>query len=369
MRKSALISGGKFSGGGAGTHLKNLLSLLNGEGWALALIGTGWSWSAAVREELQARGVDIRVPGSTGRLRRVWDLAKCWYGLLNRRFDVVYWNGSGRSHLMAKRFVREGAFHVYHEHVWLPGRDSLNARCMLTSDGTVATSRMLEQEIRATLPEIRCRTVPCLMDLEVSGPVQRRTGRGGGVLRIAYLGRLSPQKRIHRLVAEWDRIAQTAPIAPATLDVYGADEDGWAMLLLNEALGERPMPSGVRFRGAYTCAELPALFKDIDLVVLPSEMEGLPLTLIEAMSQGVPVVATAVGGTATLGEDNPNVEITGVDWDSFLEGMRRIALRVREGKIDHGVLCRWAQERFDPRRVGEQWLRVFDDPRGFFAQG
>ncbi len=46
--------------------------------------------------------------------------------------------------------------------------------------------------------------------------------------------------------------------------------------------------------------DLRAIYADLDVVVISSRNEGTPVSLIEAMAAGVPVVSTAVGGVPDL---------------------------------------------------------------------
>lgn len=66
------------------------------------------------------------------------------------------------------------------------------------------------------------------------------------------------------------------------------------------------MGLGDRFRFLGYRSDMPQVIAALDVYVLPSLWEGLPLALLEAMAMGKPIVATRVGGNPEIVEDGVN---------------------------------------------------------------
>jgi len=119
---------------------------------------------------------------------------------------------------------------------------------------------------------------------------------GGYALSV---GRLTPEKRVEDMVAAVLDMADPMPLAVVGDEASGA---GYAQLLHRQADG---CPDVV-FTGYRFDAELAALFAGAMVFVTASELEGLPLTLLEAMSYGLPCLASDIPPhKEVLGPDHP----------------------------------------------------------------
>ena len=156
-----------------------------------------------------------------------------------------------------RRFARGAA------HVWTPGAhvaESLRA-------------------LGARRVEVLANPVPPFAQL-TQAEARRALGLPEGPLAL-FLGRLAPVKRPHLLIE--------AALGIPELRVVIAG-DGPERAKLEEAA--KALAGRVSFRGRVDDKEKELLLHAADVVVLPSEHEGQPLVLLEAMSLGVPVVAT-----------------------------------------------------------------------------
>ena len=117
----------------------------------------------------------------------------------------------------------------------------------------------------------------------------------GGPFRVAYVGRLAPEKCVD------DLLHAVARVPGAALTIVGDGPRRPDLAALARALG---LEERLEWRGYVPWG--PALFailRRCSALVLPSATEGLGLVIVEAMSQGVPVVGTRVGGIPELVED------------------------------------------------------------------
>ncbi|MFJ9545759.1 glycosyltransferase family 4 protein [Streptomyces erythrochromogenes] len=111
-------------------------------------------------------------------------------------------------------------------------------------------------------------------------------------LRLLYVGRLSAQKNIARLL---DAISLAE--SPLRLRVVGGGELDADLRARAAALG---LGERVEFTGPLYDGDLLAAYADADAFVLPSDREGMPLAALEAMAAALPVLATDVPGNTEL---------------------------------------------------------------------
>jgi glycosyltransferase involved in cell wall biosynthesis len=117
---------------------------------------------------------------------------------------------------------------------------------------------------------------------------------------ILSLGRLGERKGTYDLVAAF--AALTAPDDGAMLDLAG-DGD---ITQVKDLIERQGLSGRIRVHGWVDRDGCGHLLSRCDVFVLPSYAEGLPMALLEAMSHGVPVVSTPVGGISSLIEHGVN---------------------------------------------------------------
>ncbi|MFM2416822.1 MAG: hypothetical protein RL385_1545 [Pseudomonadota bacterium] len=115
-------------------------------------------------------------------------------------------------------------------------------------------------------------------------PQAERSGQGHKQ-SLVFMGRIHSKKGIRELVSAWQTLHREFP--SWELVVAGPDEVGMRPELEQAAAG-----SPVRFVGEVRGDAKASLLREADAFILPSFSEGLPMTVLEAWSYGLPVLMT-----------------------------------------------------------------------------
>ncbi len=178
-------------------------------------------------------------------------------------------------------------------------------------------------------------------------------------LVVAFVGRLQPLKApevLLRLTGTLDGLLRRdggAGGRPLALVVCGAPAgpDVGELDRLRALAGELPAEILVRFTPPRPPAELAALYRAVDAVVVPSRSESFGLVALEAQACGTPVVAAAVGGLPRAVDDGAaGLLVTGRD-------PARWAAAVHTALVDAGERARL--QAAGPRHAaGFTWTRT-----------
>ncbi len=142
---------------------------------------------------------------------------------------------------------------------------------------------------------------------------------------LGYAGTLTKDKGIEQLIHSLSLLKHHRNLH---LVLAGVGEDRLFFEKLTISLGL----TNVKFLGRISHNVMPAFMKSLDLFVVPSFTETLPTTVLEALSTGTPVMASAVGGVADFLQNklgilihNPNEKVIAVTIEKWIE--RRSELR------------------------------------------
>jgi glycosyltransferase involved in cell wall biosynthesis len=142
----------------------------------------------------------------------------------------------------------------------------------------------------------------------------------GGAPAAALVARVRPGKGHELALGAWPRVLERVP--EARLIFVG---DGSLRSRLEQQADQLGIGSSVTF--TWTRRDVPSLMGGVDLVVLPSETEALPTTLMEAAAAGTAAVATSVGGVAeVLVDGETGLLVPPGDQDAFADAVSSLLL-------------------------------------------
>jgi glycosyltransferase involved in cell wall biosynthesis len=264
--------------------------------------------------------------------------------------------------LLTRRRVK--FVHTYHGHIFHSYYGRWKTRMFLwieralarMTDAIIVLSEQQRREIHETFgvgKREQFHIIPLGIDFDDLGVVRA----SGAPFVVAIVGRLAPIKNHDMFLRVADRLRDMQNVR---FVIYG---DGSERARLTET-------ENVTLAGTHPAAEI---YSSIHIAALTSLNEGTPLSLIEAMAAGIPVISTAVGGVVDLlgdvvetNDGGYEVRERGItaksnDDAGFANGLRRLLtddpLRTRLTQQAR----QYARATYSKERLIADIIRLYDD--------
>lgn len=188
----------------------------------------------------------------------------------------------------------------------------------------IAVSQDVAEVLRARekVPEDKLRVIPNGVDVQrfQIGQAERDSvrsdlGMADETLLVGTVGRLVKPKALHVLIEAAARLLGTIPETRLLIVGEGPLRGELERHASGLGIGKQVFFAGAR-------SDIPAVLAAMDVFVLSSQREGLPVALLEAMAAGKPIVATRVGGipeavtdrreALLVSPDDPNALAAGI---------------------------------------------------------
>jgi glycosyltransferase involved in cell wall biosynthesis len=124
-------------------------------------------------------------------------------------------------------------------------------------------------------------------------PALRDQLRCGGNRLVGFVGRLVPDKGGALLLRAAQKLLAVYADVTFILVGEGPSRSEWEAMARYLGIGDRVLFTGAR-------VDMPGVYASLDIVVLPSLVEAMPMCVLEAMAAGRPVIATRVGAVPKM---------------------------------------------------------------------
>jgi glycosyltransferase involved in cell wall biosynthesis len=173
---------------------------------------------------------------------------------------------------------------------------------------------------------------------------------------IGYVGRMSPEKNPIGFVEIAERLH--AEIPTLRFSIFG---EGSMQEEVRARAGGGPAAAAIAFEG-YAAHARDAL-RAVDVLVVPSKLDGRPNVVMEANACGVPVIGAPVGGIPELVKDGVNGHLVTPGDHARIAGLIRSWVENPETFAKLRRMSRAKAERdFDRRRMLDEYADVFTGP-------
>lgn len=221
-------------------------------------------------------------------------------------------------------------------------------------DGMLGVSESIAEKLRAEKAFVGKTIQSIPYGIQFSAAGERQAKAPGDPLRLIYVGRIiEEQKRVSRLV-ELARLLVEWKVNFEWVFAGSGPELDKTQAALKDV-------SQVRFLGNVPNAKVGELLRAQDVMVLLSDYEGLPLSLLEAMGEGVvPVISDLQSGIREVVTPETGIKVPIGDVATAAEAIRSLALDPVRLAALSAASRRFARREYSASRMADRYLDLID---------
>lgn len=173
----------------------------------------------------------------------------------------------------------------------------------------------------------------------------------GKNINIIHVGRFQEQKNHVGLVNAFEIVHEKCP--KAILNLYG---EGPLFLEIKKLVADKNLEDCIVLHG--TTDDIASKLAQNDIFCLPSNYEGIPMTLIEAMASAMPIVATAVGGIPDMLEDGKDALVCENSYVNVSECIMHI-INDEKFRASLGANALYKAKLFSASKMSDDYVQVY----------
>jgi len=246
-------------------------------------------------------------------------------------------------------------------------RFDIERRTMARSDRVVALTDVDRQQmLRHYGRQAPIAVIPGGVDLELFSPKPQSVARSSLGLPqstkvLLFVGRIQRLKGLEILVRAFAALGELDAQLLIVGGRPGTTHETREITRLQHLAAKLGVGGRTRFVGAVPHEELPTYYAAADVTVMPSSYESFGLVAVESLACGTPVVATRVGGLASIVRDGETgLLVPWRDAAMFAERLRRVLIEdsLRERL---SAQARGSVEQYGWHRIAEAHLALYGD--------
>jgi glycosyltransferase involved in cell wall biosynthesis len=292
--------------------VRTLLATPLADDWAVRHVATHRNGGAATKALAFARGTGAFAVALVVRRPAVVHLHTASYGSFVRKATLAALARLARVPVVLH--VHGAEFHLFHDRAPAPLRAVIRAT-LTRSAAVIALGDRWARRLRRIAPRARVTVIP-----NPVAPVGPAAQPGPGEpVHVVFLGEIGDRKGTFTLLDAWAKAAAGAS-GPARLTIAGDGEVDRA----RRRIAELGLGDSVTVRQWLSPAEVAGLLRSAQVLALPSRDEGQPMAVLEAMANGLCVVAGDVGGLPDMLDGGAGVLVRPDDPEGLAAALRAV---------------------------------------------